>query len=83
MRSRLTDYRGRFNFLAPPGHYKIIATRPNFDFPSSNHKIHRYAHLYYGANIEVRKDNEVVRVNIPIHQRGVTPGSEGSKPVAR
>ena len=82
LRSRLSDYQGRFNFLAPPGHYKILVTRPNYQFPSANHKIKRYKYLYYGTEVEVKKENEIVRVNIPMHKRNVTPGSGEAQEVA-
>ncbi|MDP2656567.1 MAG: hypothetical protein Q8P11_03335 [bacterium] len=70
VRSRLSDVHGRFNFLVPAGDYKIIASRSNYDFPSKpNKKASTYRHLYFGEKLHIKKNNGVIRVNIPMHRR--------------
>lgn len=69
LRSRLSDYRGRFNFLAPPGIYKMLVSKTNYEFPAqASKKMAKYTHLYFGGEFEVKKDNETIQANIPVRK---------------
>jgi hypothetical protein len=67
LRSRLTDYYGRFNFLAPAGEFILSVSKEHYEFPA--HKdlhMKKYKHLYFGGTVKVKKGSEIVRTNIPL-----------------
>ncbi|MEK7619231.1 MAG: fibronectin type III domain-containing protein [Patescibacteria group bacterium] len=67
LRTRLTDYLGRFSFLAPPGDYILSVSKDAYTFPSKNsEKITKYKHPYIGAPLHIKKKNQIVRVNVPL-----------------
>jgi len=70
LRSRLTDYYGRFNFLAPAGEFILSVSKEQYTFPA-NKDIHvkKYKHLYFGGTIRIKKGNEIVRTNIPLEEK--------------
>jgi hypothetical protein len=69
IQSRVTDAKGRFSFLVPPGSYRIEATKAGFTFPSAYLKDDKqdgeYTDVYHGERIEVKKD-AAIQVNIPL-----------------
>jgi|GEM_PF-2945794 len=72
LRSRLTDYYGRFNFLAPTGEFILSVSKEQYAFPA--HKelhVRKYKHLYFGGTIQVKKGNEIVRTNIPLEEKAI------------
>ena len=68
--SAITDIDGRYGFLAEPGKYVIVANKTNYAFPSQKlaGKINDelYDSLYFGAQIEIKKQGEVIINNIPL-----------------
>ncbi|MEO5646337.1 MAG: carboxypeptidase-like regulatory domain-containing protein [Candidatus Paceibacterota bacterium] len=68
----ITDIDGRYGFSVPPGSYKIIASKTNFNFPSmklaGQSKDELYDQLYFGEVIEIKEDGEVITKNIPMDQ---------------
>lgn len=78
LRSRLTDYYGRFNFLAPAGEFILSVSKEQYAFPA--HKdihVKKYKNLYFGGTIQVKKGNEIVRTNIPLEEK-----HEEAQPIA-
>ncbi|MBI4273021.1 carboxypeptidase regulatory-like domain-containing protein, partial [Candidatus Uhrbacteria bacterium] len=67
LRTRLTDYLGRFNFLTPAGEYLMIASKEHYAFPPSTQiKSRKFKNVYYGGNVKVKKDKALVKINIPM-----------------
>lgn len=68
--SAITDLDGRYGFLIANGIYKIFANKTNYLFPSqklagkTNDEL--YDNLYFGQDIEVKKDGDVLTRNIPL-----------------
>ncbi len=81
LRTRLTDYLGRFNFLAPAGEYLMIASKEHYMFPpSSQTKSRKFKNVYYGGNVKIKKDKALVKINIPMQSvtSAATPASSSS-----
>lgn len=68
--SSITDLDGRYGFLVPPGIYKINAGKTHYLFPSrllaGKQKDELYDNLYFGGEIEIKRDDEVITRNIPM-----------------
>ncbi|MBI4215461.1 MAG: hypothetical protein HY602_01945 [Parcubacteria group bacterium] len=64
MKSRLTDYQGRFSFLPPSGFYKILVKKEHYRFPSS--KAVKGKYNYYGGKFFVDEGQKIVNMNIPL-----------------
>lgn len=66
----ITDIDGRFGFLVPPGRYNISVRKDNYDFPSkkllSNTKDELYGNLYFGEEIEILGEDDLLIKNIPM-----------------
>jgi hypothetical protein len=67
-----TDIDGRYGFLTKPGIYTITVNKTNYIFPSKLNKTsdELYSDLYYGGNIEVTKEGQVITLNIPMDPIG-------------
>ncbi len=72
--SSITDLDGRYGFLVPPGIYRINAGKTNYQFPSvmlaGRQKDELYDNLYFGGEIEIKRDDEVITRNIPMDPIG-------------
>jgi len=68
--SAITDFDGRYGFVAKPGMYKIVANKTNYKFPSEKMsgrtEDELYKDLYFGEMFEVKEDNEIIAKNIPL-----------------
>jgi len=68
--SAITDIDGRYGFLAEPGIYIIVANKTNYSFPSQKLagkiKDELYDNLYFGSQIEIKKQGDVIINNIPL-----------------
>jgi Mg-chelatase subunit ChlD len=66
----ITDLDGRYGFLVPPGKYRIIANKTNYEFPSKKlagqTKDALYDELYFNEIIEITEDGQVITKNIPM-----------------
>lgn len=66
----ITDLDGRYGFLLPPGKYKIKVGKNNYQFPSLKLEGKTtdiiYNDLYFGENIEIKEEGEVVTKDIPM-----------------
>lgn len=66
----ITDIDGRYNFIVGPGTYYLSAQKTDYLFPSKKlsgkNYDELYAHLYFGGPVEVRKNDEVLSLNIPM-----------------
>ncbi len=68
--SAITDLDGRYGFLVNPGIYTIIVKKTNYAFPSQ--RMHGkdsdevYNELYYGADITIRSESDIITKNIPM-----------------
>jgi hypothetical protein len=66
----ITDLDGRYGFLVKPGIYTINAGKTNYKFPSEKLKgrdsDELYKDLYFGEQININNENEVIARNIPM-----------------
>ncbi len=74
IKNQQTDMEGRFGFVLPKGHYKIVAGKTNYLFPSA-HLAGResdevYDKLYFGEPFTVEDEDRVVSMNIPMDPVG-------------
>ncbi|MBI4262473.1 carboxypeptidase regulatory-like domain-containing protein, partial [Candidatus Uhrbacteria bacterium] len=70
LKTRLSDYSGRFNFLPPRGTYKIVVKKEGYHFPvSSEASIRHFRHPYYGETITIKKDKAVINLDIPVQRK--------------
>ncbi len=70
----ITDIDGRYGFLVDPGIYRIVASKTNYKYPSEKLKgkssDELYNDLYFGEQIEVKEEGEVLTKNIPLDRIG-------------
>jgi hypothetical protein len=70
VKNQLTDMEGRFGFVLPKGHYKIVASKTNYVFPSAKLagrvSDEVYDRLYFGEPFTVENEDQVVTMNIPM-----------------
>lgn len=69
----ITDMSGRYNFLAYPGKFKILAKKSNYNCPSvisAGDHDEIYRELYHGEFFELSGDSEVIPFNIPMDPVG-------------
>jgi hypothetical protein len=70
VQSRVTDPQGRYFFLVQPGRYRLIVTKPGFEFPSTYLRDEKvdgsYLDLYHSEVLEVKEENAVITANIPM-----------------
>jgi hypothetical protein len=68
--NQFTDIEGRFGFILKKGHYKIIAQKTNYQFPSikleGRMSDEVYDRLYFGEPFTVDNEEQVVAMNIPM-----------------
>ncbi|MBI4253011.1 hypothetical protein HY623_02400 [Candidatus Uhrbacteria bacterium] len=65
LRTRLSDYFGRFSFLTPPGEYVLNVAKEGYAFPApSDLHIRKYHSLYRGGSVTVK--GKILKTNIPI-----------------
>lgn len=66
----ITDLDGRYGFLVTKGTYTITPGKTNYTFPSSKlsdkTKDELYSNLYFGGEIVIESDEDVVSRNIPM-----------------
>lgn len=69
LRTRLSDYEGRFNFLVPQGEYVFTVSKDQYHFPPA-HPVHakKYKHLYLGGKVSVKKNKGYVKLDIPLEK---------------
>lgn len=73
LRTRLTDYHGRFSFLTPPGEYEVIVAKDKYVFPlPAESKTRGYRHIYKGGIVQVKKNKGYVKINVPLALQGGT-----------
>jgi hypothetical protein len=65
----ITDLDGRYGFLVPPGKYRMIANKTNYEFPSKKlagkGSDELYQELYFSDIIEIQ-EGDVIAKNIPM-----------------
>ncbi len=67
LRTRLTDYYGRFNFLTPPGEYSVIVAKDAYSFPvPPSVPVQKYRHVYRGGSGRIKKDKGYIKINVPL-----------------
>ncbi len=68
----ITDINGRYGFAVDPGTYKIVVNKSNYVFPSTKlagkTSDSLYDDLYFGGDVVVAKEGEIITKNIPIDQ---------------
>lgn len=67
LKSRLTDYGGRFNFFPPPGFYRMLVSKEGYQFPSQffYYKDGRKK-MYFGEKFSVDKQQPIVNADVPL-----------------
>lgn len=79
LETRVSDFRGRFGFLADPGRYVIHATKEGYDFPTQLTKPKRILN-YVGGEVTVRSaDQGLINLNLPMDKKAA---DSPQKPVA-
>ncbi len=73
LRTRLSDYFGRFSFLTPPGEYMLAVMKDQYLFPAPKDTHNKYRHLYFGEKFSVKKKNSLVKANIPLVPQSESP----------
>ena len=77
LKTRLSDYYGRFNFLAPPGDYQLMVSKPNYVFPpATKPSAVRYKHLYMGGTLSLKKENSLIKADIPLQRKTMNGDSD-------
>lgn len=70
MDTAITDMDGRYNFVIGVGRYMLAAQKTDYQFPSTklSGQTHDelYTHLYFGGPIEIKRNDEVLSLNIPM-----------------
>jgi hypothetical protein len=70
----ITDIDGRYGFAVPAGRYTIMVNKTNHEFPSkklaNKTSDELYEDLYFGGEIVVTEDGEIIDKNIPLDQIG-------------
>jgi flagellar hook-basal body complex protein FliE len=68
--SMITDLDGRYGFIVKPGVYNLVASKTNYSFPSKNlsgkESDELYSELYFGTQITVTQEGDVINKNIPL-----------------
>ncbi len=68
--SAITDFDGRYGFVARPSMYKIVANKTNYNFPSAKlsgkTEDELYKDLYFGEQFTVTENDEIIAKNIPL-----------------
>ena len=68
--SAITDFDGRYGFIALPGRYKIEAQKTNYLSPSIKMKGRSfdevYNDLYFGGELVIKNEGEIIARNIPM-----------------
>lgn len=75
LRTRLSDYFGRFSFLTPPGEYMLAVMKDEYQFPApKDMQIGKYHHLYFGESFAVKSKKAFIKTNIPVvHEISAAP----------
>ncbi len=74
LRTRLTDYFGRFSFLTPTGKYLLAVNKEGYQFPvPKDMHVAKYHHLYYGDSFDVKGKRALVKTNIPVVLKSSEP----------
>ena len=70
----ITDIDGRYGFLVDPGIYTIATHKTNYSYPSvklaGKVSDELYNDLYFGEQIEIKNEGEVIVKNIPMDRIG-------------
>lgn len=70
VQTRVTDFSGRYLFLADPGTYKVQATKNGFLFPTQllqfTKTIDTFGDVYHGETIPVQETGAPLSPNIPL-----------------
>lgn len=72
LKSRLTDYKGRYQFMPPEGSYKLDVVKNEYMFPSKVKKNifskgrYKYRNPYYGDQIKFKTDKGFINADIPL-----------------
>lgn len=77
VKTRLTDYFGRFNFFAPAGRYIISVSKDLYLFPPTKQVENmKYKNIYTGGEVIIKKAAGFARVNIPLEKQEQKPIQE-------
>jgi len=79
LKSRLSDYEGRFNFLPPEGKYQLKVEKEGYNYPAARkEKPKEYQNPYYGEEFQVKKGQEIVNADVPVDPVGAETPVEGT-----
>ena len=76
LKSRLSDYRGRFTFLPDPGNYELRVVKQGYTFPSA-HPVatKKYRRVYQGGVVVAEKKRPIIAVDIAIDSAPPLPAT--------
>ena len=81
LKSRLSDYEGRFAFLPPKGTYKLNVRKAGFKFPVPDAKsTKKFKNLYRGEEVVIAKDEGIIAKDIPIEKADVGQQFSAAQP---
>ncbi len=80
LRTRLSDYHGRFSFLTPPGSYILRAAKDRYAFPPAERPKKKNA--YMGEVVTLKKKNTMLKINVPLQPLSGEP-SDASSPIVQ
>ncbi|MEK7648498.1 MAG: PKD domain-containing protein [Patescibacteria group bacterium] len=81
LRTRLTDYYGRFNFLTPPGMYSVLVSKDAYQFPiPESMNIPKYHHIYRGGTMRIKKEKGYIKINVPLIPKSSSSASPKKSP---
>ncbi|MBI3626722.1 DUF11 domain-containing protein, partial [Candidatus Uhrbacteria bacterium] len=67
LKTRLTDYQGRYSFLPPPGKYQLMVKKEGYKFPSDKKDIEgRGGNTYFGGDFDLKKKKAIIDIDIPV-----------------
>ncbi|MBI4281425.1 right-handed parallel beta-helix repeat-containing protein [Candidatus Uhrbacteria bacterium] len=67
LKTRLSDYQGRFTFLPEPGNYQLKISKDHYAFPSRGTvATNKYRNLYHGEGLAIDKKKAIIAVDVPL-----------------
>ncbi|MDO8581983.1 MAG: hypothetical protein Q7S16_03845, partial [bacterium] len=76
IKSRLSDYYGRFTFLPDAGDYQLKVVKQGYAFPSTAKvATKKYHHLYYGEQVTITKKQPIIAADVPLDSVVTTSAS--------
>ncbi len=83
VKTRLSDYQGRFTFLPEPGNYQLKISKDHYTFPSRGTiATKKYRNLYHGEGLAIDKKKAIIAVDVPLDPVQSRPADSDSNSVS-